>query len=69
MVNTSRMMPPTPVAAPWIGFDEGGVVVALHLEDRGKPVADINNAGVSPGPQITAGPSVGSRLSQARDDL
>ena len=46
MVNTSRKMPPTPVAAPWKRLDIGGVVVALHLEDAGEPVADVDDAGI-----------------------
>ena len=29
-----------------IGLDEGGVVVALHLEDRGLAVADVDDAGI-----------------------
>ena len=29
-----------------VGLDEGGVVVALHLEDAGVPVADVDDAGV-----------------------
>ncbi len=44
MVNTSRRMPPTPVAAPWIGLDVARVVVALHLEHDGEPVADVDDA-------------------------
>ncbi|VXC43279.1 hypothetical protein SPHINGO8AM_130159 [Sphingomonas sp. 8AM] len=32
-----------------IGFDVRGVVVALHLEDRGLPVADIDHAGILAG--------------------
>ena len=31
---------------PLIGFDERGVVVALHLEDDGLAVADIDDAGI-----------------------
>ena len=33
-----------------IGLDEGRVVVALHLEDHGQPVADVDDAGVLAGP-------------------
>ncbi len=29
-----------------VGLDEGGVVVALHLEHAGEPVADVDHAGV-----------------------
>ena len=46
IVKMSRRIPPTPVAAPWKGFDEGGVVVRLHLEDGGEPVADGDRPGV-----------------------
>ena len=31
---------------PLVGLDEGGVVVALHLEDRDQPVADVDHAGI-----------------------
>ena len=31
-------------------LDVGGVVVALHLEDAGKPVADVDDTGVFPRP-------------------
>src|ERR1044072_5143523 len=47
MVKMSRMMPPTPVAAPWYGsVDDGGVVVRLDLEGGGEPAADVHRAGV-----------------------
>jgi hypothetical protein len=39
-----------------VGLDVGGVVVALHLEDAGLAVADVDDAGVLAGPQITWGP-------------
>jgi len=42
-------MPPTPVARALIGLDERGMVMALHLEDAGEAVADINDAGVLAG--------------------
>ncbi len=29
-----------------VGLDEAGVVVALHLEDGGQPIADIDHAGI-----------------------
>ena len=29
-----------------VGLDEGGVVVALHLEDDGVAVADVDDAGI-----------------------
>ncbi len=35
-----------PRGGPLVGLDEGGVVVALHLEHAGEPVADIDHAGI-----------------------
>jgi len=35
-----------PRRRPLIGLDEGGVVVALHLEDASQAVADVDHAGV-----------------------
>ncbi len=35
---------------PLIGLDEGGVIVAFHLEDAGEAVADVDDAGVLAGP-------------------
>ena len=40
------MMPPTPVAAPWYGSMNDGMVVRLDLEDRAQTVADVDRAGV-----------------------
>ena len=40
------MMPPTPVAAPWYGSMNDGMVVRFDLEDGGQPVADVDRAGV-----------------------
>ena len=39
-------MPPTPGRRALIGLDEGGVVVALDLEDDRLAVADIDDAGI-----------------------
>ena len=50
MVNTSRRDATDPRRSPLIGLDEGRVIVALHLEDRRLPVADIHHAGVLPRP-------------------
>ena len=46
-----------------IGLDEGRVVVALHLEDRRLPVADIHHAGVLPRPADDPG-RLGRQLAQ-----
>ena len=45
-----------------IGLDEGGVVVALHLEDDGVAVAEIDDAGVFAGALDDARPGGGQRL-------
>ena len=45
----SRMIPPTPVAAPWYGSMNDGMVVGFDLEDGGQPVADVDGAGVLAG--------------------
>ena len=45
-----------------IGFDEGGVVVALDLEDRRLPVADIDHAGILARPLDNARPLGRQRL-------
>ena len=39
-------MPPTPVAAPWYGSMNDGMVVRLDFEDRRQAVADVDDAGV-----------------------
>ncbi len=31
---------------PLVGLDERGMVVALHLEDRRKPIPDVDDAGI-----------------------
>jgi hypothetical protein len=45
------------------------VVVALHLEDDGGAVADIDDAGILAGPWITQGALVGSVFRWIFDDL
>jgi hypothetical protein len=45
-----------------IGFDEGGVVVALHLENDGVAVAEIDDAGVFSGALDDALTGGGERL-------
>ena len=63
-----------------VGLDEGGMVVALHLEDAGEPVADVDDAGVlaraldDPGrlgrqlAQVQAGRFIGAMLVPHRGD-
>jgi hypothetical protein len=69
MVKTSRRMPPTPGRRALVGLDVGGVVVALHLEDGGLAVADIDDAGILARPWITHGALVGSFFSHTFEDL
>ena len=52
-----------------IGLDEGGVVVALHLEDGGKPVADVDHAGILARPLDDAGARRRQRFRCRREDL
>ena len=47
-----------------VGLDVARVVVALHLEDDGPAVADVDDARVLAGPWMTYGPLVGSVFSQ-----
>ena len=60
MVKTSRRMPPTPGRRALIGLDEGGMVVALHLEDEARPSPMSITPAFSPGPWMTHGALVGS---------
>ncbi len=43
--------------------------MALHLEDGGLPVADVDDAGILARPWMTQGALVGSFFSQTFDDL
>ena len=52
-----------------VGLDEGGVVVALHLEDDAAPSPMSTTPAFSPGPWMTRGPVVGSVRSQFFEDL
>ena len=49
--------------SPLIGFDERGMVVALHLEDAGVAVAGVDDAGVLSGPLDDPG-RLGGQLAQ-----
>ena len=48
-----------------IGLDEGGMVVALHLEDAGVPVADVDDAGILARPLDHPG-RLGRQLAQVQ---
>src|ERR1041385_5181762 len=69
MVNTSRRMPPTPVAAPWYGSIKDGWLWLSILNTTASPSPISTTPAFSPGPQITRGPSVGNVFSQTFDDL
>src|SRR5579884_2804164 len=69
IVNTSRRMPPTPVAAPWYGSMNDGWLWLSILKTTASPSPIWTTPAFSPGPQMTRGPSVGNVLSQTFDDL
>jgi hypothetical protein len=69
IVNTSRRIPPTPVAAPWQGSMKLGWLWLSILNTAAMPPPRSTTPAFSPGPQITQGASVGSRLSQCFEDL
>src|SRR5450759_2527113 len=65
MAMTSRMMPPTPVAAPWYGSIAEGWLWDSILNTAAQPSPMFTAPAFSPGPWITAGLVDGSRLSSA----
>ena len=74
MVNTSRMMPPTPVAAPWCGSMKLGWLWLSILKMQASfvpsgPSPMSTTPAFSPGPQITRGPVVGNLRRCSRLDL
>ena len=69
MVNTSRRMPPTPVAAPWYGSMKLGWLWLSILNTAARPSPISTTPAFSPGPWITHGALVGSCRSQTREDL
>src|SRR5437763_16433048 len=69
MVNTSRRMPPTPVAAPWYGSMNDGWLWLSILNTQASPSPMSMTPAFSPGPQITHGASVGSFFSHTFEDL
>ena len=63
IANTSRRMPPTPVAAPWNGSTALGWLCDSTLNATTRPSPTSTAPAFSPGPMTTCGPSVGSRRS------
>jgi hypothetical protein len=56
----SRMMPPTPVAAPWYGSMNEGWLCDSILKTAARPSPMSTAPAFSPGPCRTRGPFVGS---------
>ncbi len=69
MVNTSRQMPPTPVAAPWYGSMNDGWLWLSILKTTAWPSPMLTTPAFSPGPCRTRGPLVGSWPRCTREDL
>src|SRR5450759_4081736 len=65
MAMTSRMMPPTPVAAPWYGSIADGWLCDSLLNTAAQPSPMLTAPAFSPGPWITAGLVEGSRRRSA----
>ena len=65
----SRMMPPTPVAAPWYGSTADGWLWLSMRTATARPSPMSTTPAPSPGPTSTHGASVGKRDRYARDDL
>ncbi len=60
IVKMSRMMPPTPVAAPWYGSIALGWLWDSILNATAQPSPTPMTPAFSPGPWSTCGPSVGN---------
>src|SRR3954471_3035021 len=69
MVQTSRRIPPPPVAAPWYGSMKLGWLWLSILKTAASPSPMSTTPAFSPGPWITQGAVVGSVFSQTREDL
>ena len=69
IVNTSRRMPPTPVAAPWYGSTADGWLCDSILNATASPSPIEITPAFSPGPCSTYGALVGSVLSSGRECL
>ena len=67
--NTSRRIPPTPVAAPWKGSTALGWLWDSTLKATAQPSPIETAPAFSPGPISTRSPSVGSRPSSLRECL
>ena len=64
IANTSRRIPPTPVAAPWNGSTALGWLCDSTLNAQARSAADGDRARVLARPEDQRGPSVGSVLQQ-----
>jgi hypothetical protein len=69
MVKMSRMMPPTPVAAPWYGSMNDGWLCDSILKTAASPSPMSTAPAFSPGPCSTRGPVVGSVFRWTRELL
>ena len=69
IVKMSRMMPPTPVAAPWYGSMNDGWLCDSILKTAASPSPMSTAPAFSPGPCSTCGPSVGSVFRCTRELL
>src|SRR3954453_6837137 len=67
--NTSRMMPPTPVAAPWYGSTADGWLWLSMRTAIAMPSPMSTTPAPSPGPTSTQGALVGNRERCTREDL
>src|SRR5947209_7000192 len=67
--NTSRRIPPTPVAAPWNGSTALGWLCDSTLNATASPSPTSTAPAFSPGPSNTWGPSIGRRRSSLRECL
>src|SRR2546427_2220212 len=69
IARMSRMIPPTPVAAPWNGATALGWLWLSILKTAAHPGATITAPAFSPGPCSTRRPRTGSRASTALECL
>jgi hypothetical protein len=69
IVKMSRMMPPTPVAAPWYGSMNDGWLCDSILNTAHRPSPMSTAPAFSPGPCTTRGPVVGSVFRCTRELL
>src|SRR5512143_962670 len=69
IVNTSRKIPPTPVAAPWYGSIKDGWLCDSILKTAASPSPMSMTPAFSPGPCITQAAFVGKRFRCGLDDL